>query len=168
MKREDIQKLADWELSLKGELDSLQAKRKELDVDIQRLSKRLDLVRQMRALDEPRAGSDPDQEATPPGSELRTTPLAVREAAKAVLLAAARPLHINDIHRRFISSGHPIPGKGTPFNILVHLLNDKEFVRVSRGTYALAGTVPEDQVLPKAPRKRRTRKRRAARASGRV
>jgi hypothetical protein len=31
-------------------------------------------------------------------------------------------------------------------------------VRVARGTYALAGTVPEEQVLPKAPRVHKTKK----------
>ncbi len=82
----------------------------------------------------------------------------VRELTQKILTEAAGPLHINEIHRQFVSKGYPIPGGGTPFNILVHLLNNKTFVRVARGTYAIAGTVPEEQVLARAPKVRKPRK----------
>lgn len=150
-----------WEQKLVTELNELRGRRSELDFEIQRVSKKLDLVKQMVALDgAPR--TDQQMERAP--GELRPTPANVCESAKAILLECGHALHINDIHRVFLEKGYPIPGGGTPFNILVHLTNSKEFVRVARGTYALAGTVPEAQVIPNATRtapRQRKRKRRS-------
>jgi hypothetical protein len=85
--------------------------------------------------------------------------------ARRVIAEAGHPIHITEIHRQFVDKGYPIPGGGTPFNILAHIVNDKTFVRIARGTYALTGTVPEEQVLPRAPRKRGTKKKKRVRRS---
>ena len=147
----NLEKLQQWERSLAAELEEMKKRRVGLDTDIQQRSKKLDLVRQMLALE---AGDSGARDIQVSGSaEVRATPAGVREAARVILTDAARPLHINDIHRQFIDRGYAIPGGGTPFNILVHLVKSSGFVRVARGTYALTGTVPDAQVLPKQPRR---------------
>lgn len=159
--KKELAHLTEWGSSLQKELEDLRRRREALDADIQRLSKKLELIRQMQLLEGPSADTSVVTE-TPTSAEARPTPIAVRDGVKKILTDFARPLHISEIHREFLKRGLPIPGSGTAFNILAHVVNDKTFVRVARGTYALAGSVPEDQVLPKAQsrmRKRRSRRR---------
>lgn len=150
--------LTEWEEALGQEIERLQGERERIDSELQRTTKKLELVKQMRLLEDGSA-----QSLTPtvkPLKEQRATPTAVREMACKILSESARPLHISEIHEHFIARGYAIPGSGTPFNILAHLVNDKSFVRVARGTYALAGSVPPEQVLPKAERKVKRHKKR--------
>jgi len=161
---DEPQRLRDWEKALQGEVERWQAERSRVESELQRATKKLELVREMRSLD-----ASPASTASLVPSAIkdgRATPTSVREMTQRILSESARPLHINEIHQQFVERGYPIPGSGTPFNILAHLVNDNSFVRVARGTYALTGSVPEDQVMPKAPRKprrRRKRKKTAAR-----
>jgi hypothetical protein len=157
----ETKELRKWEGALSSDIEKLKKSRADIDGEIQQKSKKLELVRQMLSLETggSAAAKTPHQTAT----EARTTPAGVREAARDVLTAAGRPLHINDIHRAFIDKGYRIPGSGTPFNILVHLAKSSGFVRVARGTYALAGTVPETQVLGKQPRRPKRKKATQAR-----
>jgi hypothetical protein len=52
-------------------------------------------------------------------------------------------MNIKEIHAEFIRLGYAIPGKGTPFNILVHMSREvrqrdkSRFYRTGKGTYAL-------------------------------
>lgn len=151
-------RLAEWEAGLQREVERWQNERSRVDSELQRATKKLELVRQMRSLE---AGPVPEKAPSPStAKDGRATPTAVREMAHKILSESARPLHISEIHGQFLARGYAIPGSGTPFNILAHLVNDKSFVRVARGTYALAGSVPPEQVLPRAERKARRRKRR--------
>jgi hypothetical protein len=159
----EVARLAEWEAALGQEIQLLQSERERIESELQRATKKLELVRQMRLLEDGSAQSAPPVATAL--KERRATPTAVREMAHKVLSESAGPLHISEIHQQFVARGYAIPGSGTPFNILAHLVNDKSFVRVARGTYALAGSVPPEQVLPKAERKasrRRTRKKRSA------
>ena len=158
----ETKRLAEWEASLQRDVDRWQGERNRIEAELQRATKKLELVRQMRSLE---GDADPrlrQSHGTSKTAEPRR--LAVREMAQRILAETARPLHISEIHKQFLDKGYAIPGSGTPFNILAHLVNDKSFVRVARGTYALAGSVPQDQVLPRAQRKakRRRRKKKAA------
>jgi hypothetical protein len=160
--QDGAKRLREWEAALQSELERLQLERDRVDAELQRASKKLELLKQMRLLED---GSAPDEPpAAPALKEGRATPPAVREMAQRILSEATGPLHISEIHQQFVDRGYAIPGSGTPFNILAHLVNNKAFVRVARGTYALAGSVPEEQVLPKAERKprRRRKKRKSA------
>lgn len=152
--------LVEWESSLEKELHGLRERRESVDGEIQRVAKKLELIRQMRLLEESPGIPTATETIAPSASETRPTPVLVRDGVKRILADSARPLHIAEIHREFLKRGLPIPGGGTPFNILAHVVNDRTFVRVARGTYALAGSVPEDQVLPRAPRKARANRRR--------
>ena len=151
-------RLTEWEAALGGEIQRLQSERERIDSELQRATKKLELVKQMRLLEDGAAQSALPVVTAP--KERRATPTAVREMAHKVLSESARPLHISEIHQQFVARGYAIPGSGTPFNILAHLVNDKSFVRVARGTYALAGSVPPEQVLPRAKRKTRRRRTR--------
>jgi hypothetical protein len=162
MKLDELQR---WERSLVDEVEALRKRRADLDAEIQQRSKKLELVRQMVTLEAGASAAVAIQASG--GMEARATPDGVRDAAAIILTDAAQPLHINDIHRQFLDRGFSIPGGGTPFNILVHLVKSPRFVRVARGTYALAGTVPDAQVLPTQPRRPKRRKNgRTQRAKG--
>lgn len=157
--------LTEWEAALGREIQHLQTERERVDSELKRATKKLELVKQMRLLE---GGSA--QSGTPAVTALkepRATPTAVREMAHRILAESARPLHISEIHEQFVTRGYAIPGSGTPFNILAHLVNNKSFVRVARGTYALAGSVPPEQVLPRAKRRARRRRRRTKKSAAR-
>jgi hypothetical protein len=153
----DLRDLNGWEHDLRLQVEDLQKRRAGLELELQRASKKLELVRQIRLLEQDPTKSQSFESAE--RKEMRSTPTAVREMAQRILSDSTGPLHISEIHRLFKEQGYPIPGSGTPFNILAHLVNDKTFVRVARGTYALAGTVPEEAILVKAQRKTRRKKR---------
>lgn len=71
------------------------------------------------------------------------TPSEVKEHVYEILSQTKRPMNIKEIHAEFLRRGYPIPGKGTHFNILVHIVRDLKkgrngrFQRDGRGTYSL-------------------------------
>lgn len=160
MAQRRLEHFDEWVEGLKAELEGLLKQRAELETKIRHLSKKMELVRQMRALEQTPGVEQALIVAPSEVSEARATPQSVKETVRSILTESSRPLHISEIHRRFVDAGYPIPGGGTPFNILAHLVNDKGFVRVARGTYALAGSVPEEQIMPKSPRKKRKKSKR--------
>ena len=152
------EQLCEWEKQLTNEVDALRLRKAELELELQRCVRKLELVRQMLAVEEGRGDAAQQNSAdTPP---LRPTSVTVRESAKRVLEDSGKPLHISEIYQEFLRRGYPIPGSGTPFNILTHMVRDKGFVRVARGTYALSGSGSLTQVVP-FPKKRKRRRRRA-------
>jgi HB1/ASXL restriction endonuclease-like protein with HTH domain len=154
MKEIDPRVLADWESALTTEIGELRKKREQLDAELQRTSRKLELIRQMRSLEQPAHKPEPNAAS----HDSKATPFGVREAAAKILLECGKPLHISEIHRAFLDRGYAIPGKGTPFNILAHMVNDKNFARTSRGTYALRDAVAPEQIMPKAAPRRRKRR----------
>ena len=147
--------LQERQKTLEQELKSLQTQRNAIDMQLTLVSKKLDLVRQMLRLD---AGNAPEGVSHAQG--IATD---VKGLVHQVIEEAGKPLHISEIHRQFLERGYAIPGEGTPFNILAHIVRDKTLARVARGTYALAANTPEDARLPiiKTKKKqRRLRKRR--------
>ena len=157
-----MRNLREWEAALQSEVEDLRRRREQIDAELQKKSKKLELIRQVRLLEEEPTGT---YAVGPAATEARATPKAVKELAQRILMESQEPLHIGDIHRQFRERGYPIPGSGTPFNILAHLVNDRTFVRVARGTYALAGSVPQEQILPRASRKPRKKQRKKRRDS---
>jgi hypothetical protein len=69
----------------------------------------------------------------------RSTRNRVWDHAEQILVAHGRPMRIQDIHTQFVRSGYPLPGRGTPTNIVAHLVAAPErFSRPSRGVYGVA------------------------------
>lgn len=142
--------------ALESEMKSLQGQKNAIDLQLALIGKKLDLVRQMIRLE---SGNDEKQAAVTLG-----TATDVKGLARQIIEDAGKPLHITEIHRQFLERGYAIPGEGTPFNILAHIVRDKALARVARGTYSLAANTPESARLPivKTRKKhRRSRKRRA-------
>lgn len=78
----------------------------------------------------------------------------VREQAEEILRDAGGPLHINEIHRRFLERGFAVPGAGKPVNLTAHVRHSQTIVSPARGTYGLIEHVGS------AASRRRTSKRR--------
>jgi|SRR5579859_1166522 len=148
--------LQERQQALEKEMNSLQAQRNAIDLQLALVGKKLDLVRQMVRLE---SGND-----EPHATVALGTGSDVKSLARQIIEDAGKPLHISEIHRQFLERGYAIPGEGTPFNILAHIVRDKALARVARGTYALAVNTPESARLPIVKAKkthRRSRKRRA-------
>lgn len=160
MSTADADQLRTWEKKLVEELASLRERQREIESEIRRNERELELIRQILSLDQARENG---MSLRPQSSEDRPTSVGVKESVKTILQEAGRPLHISEIHREFLRRGFPIPGGGTPFNILVHIAKDQSFIRIARGTYVLregyqGPLVPELAKQPKLRRKRRKRK----------
>jgi hypothetical protein len=83
----------------------------------------------------------------------------VRRQATDILRAAGEPLHIGAITEVFRERGWPVPGRGQPANITVHLSGAPNIVPTGNGYYRL---LQEGEQPPKpAARKRRTAARRS-------
>jgi len=72
-----------------------------------------------------------------------------------ILSISDGPLHISEIHNRYLATGKMVPGKGTESNLIAYMVRDPRFRRVAKGTYALA-----DGNQPPPMRKRQRRRRR--------
>ncbi|MHB8653075.1 MAG: winged helix-turn-helix domain-containing protein [Terriglobia bacterium] len=156
----DPKQLRAWEKQIAAEVAALRDRRMHLESELKLNESKLELIRQMISLDQP-SGSEVAAPQLP--EPAKATSITVKESVKNILERAGRPLHISEIHREFITRGYPIPGSGTPFNILVHIVKDRGFVRVARGTYTLRTGAEVDLGMPgkdgrKSRRKRRKRK----------
>lgn len=77
----------------------------------------------------------------------------VWRGVRAVLSDSAGPLHINDLHARFIARGLRVPGAGRPANLTAHLTRCPGVTSPRRGFYALAPeTENPSAVAPEARR----------------
>lgn len=87
----------------------------------------------------------------------------VIERAVEILREAGQPLHINDLHAKFIERGYQVPGAGTPANLTAHIRRSEAIASPKRGVYGLV-----DQVGVQATRRRRAKRRptRRKRAGG--
>jgi hypothetical protein len=62
----------------------------------------------------------------------------VQADAEAILRERGQPMRVQDILACFVRRGMVLPGRGTPTNILAHLVVDNRFVRHARGVYGLS------------------------------
>jgi hypothetical protein len=54
------------------------------------------------------------------------------------LTSSGRPVHISELMRMLRTRGIPVPGLGTQANLISYLRREPQFVRTSRGMYALS------------------------------
>jgi hypothetical protein len=148
----------------------------QVDADLKRVAGRLEpLLTEQRGLDERKMllqsllrsfdsaganGAASPSGSRPSGSVARY----VIDRAVEILRDEGGPLHINDLHARFLERGFTVPGAGKPVNLTVHVREAEEIASPMRGVYGLTGQVGAIP-RPAAPRRRRRRTR--ARAQGR-
>lgn len=96
-----------------------------------------------------------------PSSEIKATRQNVADRIFDLLQEAAQPLHVSEILHQYVAKGFTVPGRGNESNLLVYIVRDPRFTRVSKGTYAIAqsGVVPAPSVRPKAKKRRRKKAR---------
>lgn len=106
-----------------------------------------------------RSFGGPDANGAPPVSPARSGSIAryVVDNAVAILREEGHPMHINDLHARFVERGLSVPGAGKPVNLTVHLRTSEEIASPTRGVYGLVEQVGDVQPV------RQTRKRKSAR-----
>lgn len=92
------------------------------------------------------SGTASQTSARPEGSILEY----VRSCVLEVLRENGGPMHINDIHAKFLSKGFRVPGAGRPANLTAHLGRCSGITSPSRGFYAIGESVDR-------PRRRKRR-----------
>jgi hypothetical protein len=133
-------------ISLESEIRDLELKVTAVQTELQKKRRQMDLLvaligSESTEIPLPEVRDNENSVSSIPTSS--TTPDKVTKCVAEILSDVDRPMNINEIHSEFIRRGFPIPGKGTSFNILVHISKDMKkgkksrFLRTSRGTYAL-------------------------------
>lgn len=146
-----------WLESVRGELLAINEKLKPLREQRDRLAAREQLLeRLVQSFDNstalaPAPVSTPNVIQPPPGSVGDY----VVESAVALLREAGKPLHINDLHAKFVERGLFVPGAGTAANLTAHLKRGGRVVSPERGIYMLAS----DGAAYTRPTRRRRRRR---------
>jgi hypothetical protein len=147
-----------YEADLENVASRLRTKVRELEVEIlpiqeqlSRLRVQLDFVE--RALNSGNIAPHPELQV----ADVTSSKPSVSDRIFEILNEAARPLHITEIKDHYVAKGFTVPGQGTDSNLLVYIVRDSRFARVSKGTYALteAGAPPKSPAKPKAKRRRR-------------
>lgn len=130
------------------ELQPLVARQKALE-------DRLNLLRQL-------AGSLDEGVPVPPESDSSRSSTKIQdyviERAVSLLREEGGPLHINEIHARFLQRGYRVPGAGRPVNLTAHIRDSESIVSPKRGFY---GLVEHTGAVPKRNRKKRKRRKKS-------
>ncbi len=146
------EKLHEWRSSLEADVLKLKDEIQSLNSQLQKKNQQIELI--SRLIDSavgssPRAlETVPDVSTGLPTSQM-VTPGQVKDHVYEILAETKRPMNINEIHSEFLRRGYRIPGKGTSFNILVHIGRELKlgrsarFYRAGRGTYSLRHNSPE-------------------------
>lgn len=140
----DRSQLKAWLTSVTGDLRDVEERLASIEVKRTELARRAALIRELlgeeQAVEQPVAGA-----------------AQFREALKAVLVEARRPLHLDEIRAELAKGSIEIPGKGADANIITHLRRVPGVVRAAKGTYVFDESGQTVDVRPSArkPRKRR-------------
>jgi hypothetical protein len=145
-------RLRDWKSSLEAEVLKLRDEIQSLNSQLQKKNQQIELI--SRLIDSEEVSNSKTLEGVPNASAglptaQTVTPSQVKDHVYEILVEAKRPMNINEIHSEFLRRGFPIPGKGTSFNILVHIGRELKlgrrarFYRAGRGTYSLHLNQPE-------------------------
>src|SRR5439155_22121491 len=142
----DIDRLKEWESSLEAEVLTIRERIQSLNAELQRKSQQTELIRRLIESASGSSSHPIEMVARPNGTSASpqvVTPNQVKDHAYEILRERKGPMNINEIHGEFLRRGYPIPGKGTSFNILVHVSRElklgkkSRFYRAGRGTYGL-------------------------------
>jgi hypothetical protein len=149
-----------WLLAVRRDLDQLDEQLKPLVEEQQRLQSREALLTDLLSSFGPRTATTPSAETDPIRSSSRngSTGSYVVERTMEILRDEGRPLHINDIHTKFLERGFAVPGAGKAANLIVHLRKSERIASPRRGIYGLVEQV--GSASKTVTRKKRTASRR--------
>lgn len=116
-------------------LDDLAERIAPLAADQARAQERLRLLKELRSTF-PASETVVLPAVQSPRSSLSTRDR-VQACVKELLEEAGVPIHTNDLHRRFLERGWPVPGAGRPGNISAHLTLADGICSPRRGYWAL-------------------------------
>jgi hypothetical protein len=142
----EIAKLNEWKEAVEAEIQIIKNKIQALSASLQAKGQQLELICRLIDSQNPRSDRNVSEVITfsqkVPVSQGALSSQ-VKDRVYEILTEVKRPMNIKDIHAQFIRRGYPIPGKGTHFNILVHIVRElkkgrnSRFQRDGRGTYSL-------------------------------
>lgn len=156
-----------WLAGVRDDLLAIELKLKPLVEEQQRLQARESLLRDLlNSFGVPKpigAAIHGSAEPRPRSSANGSVGQYVNERAMEILRDVGEPLHINELHTRFLQRGFNVPGAGRPANLIVHLRRSEEIVSPHRGIYGLVEQVGPVERKVARRRKKTTGSRRRSR-----
>lgn len=134
-----------WKVTLEKEIKDLNDRVRDLTADLEKKREQLQLLQ--RLVDSEKRTTTSLTDSGPKNvvnDGLKSSE--VKDRVYQILRDHNRPMNIKEIHAEFGRRGFSIPGKGSPFNILVHMSREirkrtgSRFYRTGKGTYALRET----------------------------
>lgn len=156
-KRLSAAEVESWLVAVNGDLAVLATKLAPLLAEKQQLEDRKALLQSLlRSFDRPKSNG------APPASPARSGSIAryVIDHAVEILREEGHPMHINDLHARFVERGLTVPGAGRPVNLTVHVRTAPEIASPTRGVYGLVEQIGEVPPAPRQTKRRKTARRR--------
>lgn len=148
----DTDVLQRWRESLQQEMEEIKGRIRPLQEHLAQKQEELSAVEKLLSLH----GEVPQTPALPSPGPGNSPPFL--DSAYRALQDEEAPLHYRVLYGKLEADAQHVPGSNPAANLLTHMNRDSRFVRVGRGTYALAEWGP-----PRQPRKSKRRRRRSRR-----
>ena len=129
----DPKTVREWIVAAEEEVSDLARQVERAQFQLAEARRRLMLLYEMLAsVTNGPVGVSPDKART-----TRPVREQVQSDAEAILRERGMPMRAQDLHAEFIRRGMPLPGRGTPTNIIAHIVASDRFSRRGRGVYGL-------------------------------
>jgi hypothetical protein len=134
------QQVREWLQAVEADIRRLQGKMEPLLEEQGRLEAREALLRDLLSSFDARPQTDGADRSLASRAQGSVGAYVVSHAIE-ILREAGSPLHINELHKRFLQQGLKVPGAGTPANLIVHIRKAPEIASPKRGMYGLTENI---------------------------
>jgi hypothetical protein len=151
--------IEEWLVGVRSELERIEVALSPLLHEQARLREREQLLLRLSQSFETIQGPADTRAGEPrePDADLPIREYVQRRVAEILRDAGEAPMHINDLHAKFLQRGFRVPGAGRPANLTAHLGRSETIISPRRGFYALA-TGATRTANPTTKRRRRRRR----------
>ena len=123
-----------WIAGVRSDIEATNLEIAPLMEKRERLKRQLELLERLQESMDVAGGGSPVDIPSPRSVSVREY---VISRAVQLLDEEAGPLHINELHARFLSRGYQVPGSGAPANITAHIRHSDLIISPKKGEYIL-------------------------------
>lgn len=157
-----LERLLGWRAELESHIAAVEGQIQPLQVELEKARQQMDLVTRLIRLQQGETSVEPVSATRPAPHAAGESEGTVADVIAGILEQEGGALHISEIRSRFIDTGRAVPGQGTDSNLIAYITRSSRFVRVAKGTYALASAGQSSGSRPTRARRKRRRRGRSS------